>query len=198
MLPPLPDWIVHLNRMSGKSVTASRSITPQALSCPVALRPAADGLTHDAVRPVAAHDVLGADADLGAVAAAKGDQRPAVVGTVRDLRPRRPRGRSRPCSRLGELPCELQQEVQQPGLVDDDVRELREPVAHVLGTRPKRVIREGSCRVRPPEVGLVDPVGLVDHLARPDRRPRTSRRCGSSRRPPGRPRSARPPSPPRG
>src|SRR3954449_7573333 len=34
MLPPLPDWIVALNRMSGKSVVASRSITPQALSWP--------------------------------------------------------------------------------------------------------------------------------------------------------------------
>ena len=31
---PLPAWMVHLNRMSGKSVTASRSITPQALSSP--------------------------------------------------------------------------------------------------------------------------------------------------------------------
>ena len=30
MLPPAPDWIAHLRRMSGKSVTARTSMTPQA------------------------------------------------------------------------------------------------------------------------------------------------------------------------
>jgi hypothetical protein len=30
MLPPLPDWIAAFRRMSGKSVTARTSITPQA------------------------------------------------------------------------------------------------------------------------------------------------------------------------
>ena len=30
MLPPVPDWMAHLVRMSGKSVTARASITPQA------------------------------------------------------------------------------------------------------------------------------------------------------------------------
>ena len=56
----------------------------------------------------------------------------------------------------------LEQEVQQPGLVDDDVRELREPVPHVLdpseALEPRRV-----GRVRPPEAGLVDPVRLGHH-----------------------------------
>ena len=30
MLPPAPDWMAHLVRMSGKSVTARTSMTPQA------------------------------------------------------------------------------------------------------------------------------------------------------------------------
>ena len=65
-----------------------------------------------------------------------------------------------PAGRVGHV---LEEEVQQPGLVHDDVRELRQQIAHVLGAAqtddPRVVLRVGA-----PEVGLVDPVRLTDHL----------------------------------
>jgi hypothetical protein len=97
-----------------------------------------------------------------AVAAAQGD-RDRFVGGVRDLHPDRLQAIV-DRELAGRVPHELQQEVQQPGLVDDDVGELREQVAHVLGAAqagdPGVVLRVGA-----PEVGLVDPVGLLGHLA---------------------------------
>ena len=63
----------------------------------------------------------------------------------------------------------FEQEVQQPGLVDDEVRELREAVPHVLD--PSETLEPRWVgRVRPPEPGLVDPVRLGHHpLGEPER-----------------------------
>ena len=56
----------------------------------------------------------------------------------------------------------LEQEVQQAGLVDDEVRELRQAVPHVLDpSEPLDPRRVGW--VRPPEPGLIDPVRLGHH-----------------------------------
>ena len=68
MLPSSADWIAALSRMSGKSVTASMSMTPQAwlAKSPRSSRPIDS--PHRAARAVAADDVLGAHDDLVAVA----------------------------------------------------------------------------------------------------------------------------------
>ena len=125
-----------------------------------ALRLAADGLAHGAAGTVATDDVLRLDGDLGAVAAANRRQNRLVVGlgglerdelvAVVDLQAAR------------GVPCVLQQEVRQPGLVDDDVREFRKPVADVLHA-PEALDAGGVLRIGTPEVGLVDPVGFCRH-----------------------------------
>ena len=126
-----------------------------------ALRLAADGLAHGAVGTVATDDVLRFDGDLGAVAAAAnrrqnrlvvglgGLERDELVAVV-DLQAAR------------GVPCVLQKEVPQPGLVDDDVRKFRKPVADVLHA-PEALDAGGVLRIGPPEVGLVDPVGFCRH-----------------------------------
>ena len=135
-------------------------MTPQALSAPYPCATRPIDCTHGAVRSVAAHDVPGPDAHLRAVASAKGDEHGLVVGggglhrdgLVAVVDPQPARG----------VAHVLEQEVQQAGLVDDDVRELREAVPHVLDPsetlEPRRV-----GRVRSPETGLVDPVRLGHH-----------------------------------
>ena len=128
-----------------------------------ALRLATDGLAHGAVCTVATDDVLRVDRDLGllvAVAAADGghnrlvvrlgrlerDELVAVVGL----------------QAAGRVPCVLQKEVSEPGLVDDDVRHFRNSVADVLHA-PEAFDAGGVGRIGPPEVGLVDPVRLCRH-----------------------------------
>ena len=57
------EWIAHLSRMSGKSVTARTSMTPQAWLVDVAHELAADRRPDSAARAVAADDVAGPDVD---------------------------------------------------------------------------------------------------------------------------------------
>jgi len=60
-LPSVADWISALKRISGKSVTASTSITPQAwlAESPCSSRP--DRFAHRAARAVAADDIARLD-----------------------------------------------------------------------------------------------------------------------------------------
>ncbi len=61
MLPPAPDWMAHLVRMSGKSVTARTSMTPPCVVGLVAGQVTSDGLADLAARSVCAHHILGAN-----------------------------------------------------------------------------------------------------------------------------------------
>ena len=61
MLPSWADWITHLQRTSGKSVTPSTSITPQAWLAESPLELAPDRGAHDAARAVAADHVARLD-----------------------------------------------------------------------------------------------------------------------------------------
>ena len=138
-------------------------MTPQALSWP-----APCGL-----RPMASRTVLWAPSQpttyfastvtsvlLVAVAAADRRQNRLVVGlgglqrdelvAVVDLQAAR------------GIPRVFQQEVRQPGLVDDDVREFRQSVADVLHA-PEALDAGGVLRIGTPEVGLVDPIRFRGH-----------------------------------
>ena len=128
----------------------------------VAVRHGPDRLAHQAARAVAADDVLGADHPLGAArhVLQGDDDRMVALGldleghellAVVGLEPRR---------RLAHV---VEQIAQQAGLVDDEVRELRQAVLGVLdatGAHDRRLVfRRGT-----PEHGLVDPVALADEL----------------------------------
>ena len=128
----------------------------------VAARHGADRVAHQAARTVAADDVLGADGGLrtlGHIAQRdhdrmltfgfdlQGDEFQAVVG----LESRR---------RHAHV---VEQVLLQAGLVDDDVRELRQAVLGVLDATGALDPRAVLLR-RTPEDGLVDPVGLADEL----------------------------------
>ena len=170
MLPALAEWIAHLSRMSGKSVTARTSMTPQAwfIGSPASSRPIA--VADAAAGAVGADDVLGPDRRglpglLALLQVRHGDGHRVLrsaagvdpdVGGVQAVERRQPAGRA----------LHVVEEVgQHPRLVDDHVRHLREALFDVLdasGARdPGPVLR-----VRPPERDLVDPVALVDQPVR--------------------------------
>ena len=72
---PASDWIEHFVRMSGKSVTASASMTPQAWNAwsPTCLAPIA--VAHGAAGAVGADHVLRAHDAFLALALARGVER---------------------------------------------------------------------------------------------------------------------------
>ena len=131
MLPSSADWIAALSRMSGKSVTASMSTTPQAWlaksprgSAPIAsrtrLRAPSQPTTYLArtvvSAPLATSRSVTTTGCSPSGSTFRVDELQAVVG----LEPRR---------RLAHV---VEQVLLQAGLVDDEVRELRQAVLGVL------------------------------------------------------------------
>ncbi len=117
---PASEWIAHFVRLSGKSVSASTSITPQAWSQIAADVLRADRLAHAAARAVGADDVLGAHGALLAGAFAGGAaqrHRDRVLALV-ELEPEELEAVVRHHAR-GALRHELGEVVEHARLVDD-------------------------------------------------------------------------------
>ena len=168
MLPAFAEWIAHLSRMSGKSVTARTSRTPHdwfvaspASSRPIAsrvpLRDPSAPTTYFAriveVSPVASDvlQVLELDGDRVLRGAAGVDRD--VVGVQAVER-----------RQLGRRPLHVVEQIgEHPRLVDDHVGHLGEALFDVVDAPgPRDPARVGG--VRPPERDLVDRVPLVDQL----------------------------------
>ena len=125
----------------------------------MALGHSTDGIAHHAVGTVAADHMLCPDSDL-AVRRIESHSH-SLTGCLRHFY----------LNRLvavvdlkaaGRVVHVLQQEVEQPCLVNDHVRELGQSVANVLhAAKPGNpgLVTGG----RAPEMGLVDPVGLAGH-----------------------------------
>jgi len=145
----------------------------------VAVRLGADRIAHQTARTVAADNVLRADRLLGASfqIAYRGYNR--TIAFRFDLQGDEILAIVRNQSRRRLLHV-VQKILEQAGLIDDQVRKLREAVLGVLDA-PGAHDRRAILRRRPPEDGFVHPVGLADEfLAQTESLERFDRAAGDA------------------